>query len=76
MALIGIFIIVIFMIGWDVPEMVSGKQWRELAVYAMLLIVGVGSGLALALGLTLPNPTKLIQFIYHPVAVLVDKILS
>lgn len=76
MGLIGVLVITAFMISWDVPKMVSEKKWRELSVYAALLSIGVGSASALALGLTLPNPTKLIQFIYHPVADLVDKILS
>lgn len=76
MPLIGIIVLTIFMVGWDVPPMVDRKQWRELAVYAGLLLVGAGSGSAMALGLDLPNPTKLIQFVYHPVAALVDKILS
>jgi len=76
MAIIGILVITTFMISWDVPKLVVAKQWRELAVYAGLLLIGVGSASALALGLTLPNPTKLIIFIYHPVAALFDRILS
>ena len=76
MALIGIFLITLFMIGWDVPILVAGKQWRGLVVYVALLVLGVGSGSALALGLNLPNPTKLIEFVYHPAMVLVDKILG
>lgn len=76
MAFKGIFIITLFLIGWDVPKLIDGKRWREPAVYAALLSIGVGSGSALALGMKLPNPIKLIQFFYHPVAALVDKILS
>lgn len=76
MAIIGIIILTVFMISWDVPKMVSGKQWRELAVYTVFLLFGVGSAMALALGLKLPNTTKLIRFVYHPVAAFVDKILS
>lgn len=76
MTIIIIIVLTVFMISWDVPKMVSEKQWRELAVYSMVLLVSVGSGLALALGFNMPNTTKFIQFIFHPVAAFVDKILS
>lgn len=76
MALVGIFILTAFMVGWDVPKMISRKQWRELVVYTAILFAGAGAGSAMALGLQLPSPTKMVIFIYHPIAVLVDKILG
>lgn len=76
MAIISIVVLTAFMIFWDVPEMVSAKQWQELAVYAVFLLIGVGSGVALALGFKLPSTARLLELPYHPISVLIDKLLS
>jgi hypothetical protein len=57
-------LLIVFFIGitgYEVPGMVQKKQFRELAVFSGLLILGFVISILQIVGVTLPNPIKGIE---------------
>lgn len=49
--LVGIFLLLFL---WEAPGLVAKEYWRELAVYTLLLLIGLVISLLLASGVELP----------------------
>lgn len=69
-------IIFIAIIGLEVPGLIKKKMWRELAVFAILLLIGMIYSYGQVLGLPLPNPTDAIMAVFEPVSKFVEKLLT
>ncbi|MCZ8517717.1 hypothetical protein O9H85_36505 [Paenibacillus filicis] len=45
----------------ELPGLLKKRQWAEIAVYSMLLMIGFVLSLLLTVGIEVPNPDKAIQ---------------
>ncbi len=69
-------LIFIGIIALEAPGLVKKRMWRELAVFTVLLIIGMVYSFGQALDLPLPNPTKVVEAIFRPVGKYMEKLLS
>ena len=46
----------------EVPAMIKKKQWRELAVYSVLMAIAIVVSVMYVLDLNVPNPVKNSQY--------------
>ncbi|MDA8212372.1 MAG: hypothetical protein M0021_10930 [Clostridia bacterium] len=61
--LITAFLIIILI---DVPRLVKGRMWRELAAFSVFLLIGMALAIPQTLGKKVPNPNTLIEAIFKP----------
>lgn len=54
--------------AYEVPGMVRKKQWGEMAAFFVFLVAGLTLGTLMILDVKVPNPTKLIDAIFEPLA--------
>ncbi|HAA90735.1 MAG: Uncharacterized protein XD63_0385 [Thermoanaerobacterales bacterium 50_218] len=59
------------MVFCEVPKLMHRQMWRELWAFSVFLAIGLAGALALALDLPLPNPIRLIEFIFGPLSKLI-----
>lgn len=52
----------------EVPQMIQGKQFRELFVYSVFLLLGTTIFVLRGFDVKIPNPSDLIIWIYSPVS--------
>ncbi|MEL7565596.1 MAG: hypothetical protein AAGU27_12005 [Dehalobacterium sp.] len=76
MQILGLSVIFIIIIGLEAPRLVKGKMWRELGVFLGLLLLGAGLSYAMVLDIPVPNPTNLMEKMFEPVSMWIDKVLS
>ncbi|WP_433922508.1 hypothetical protein [Paenibacillus taichungensis] len=56
------------LIGWlDLPGLIRSKEWKELAVYSVLLLLATILSVFAANLWEIPSPLYLIIWIYEPV---------
>lgn len=67
------YIIIILL---EVPRLVVQKMWRDLAAFSLLLLPAIVYSYGLALDIDMPNPTKLIEIIFEPLAKQLEQILG
>ena len=60
----------------EVPGLVRKGLWRELAVFSLLLVIGMAYSIAEVLGITLPNPTHLTKAVFDPIFMIIHKMLT
>ncbi|MEK4402873.1 hypothetical protein MKZ26_00345 [Sporosarcina sp. FSL K6-6792] len=65
--IIGILLIVVAIVRFEVPSLLLKKNKKELVVFLLFLSVGTGLGIAQALGKPIPNPMDLLTFILRPI---------
>lgn len=65
------FIVLVFaiMCWYQIPPLVKGARWKDLALFLTLTVIAFGLTIMHGLGLALPNPNA-------PVYVLVENILG
>lgn len=63
MNLIGLILVFAIIIGYELPELLQKRQWREVAVFSGLIIFGFTISYLQMIGVTLPNPVKAIEFL-------------
>ncbi len=68
MKLLGLLVVFTGIILIDVPGLIKGKKWRELAIHVVFLVFGVGMAAAVIMNITLPNPANVIKFIFTPLS--------
>ncbi len=76
MQILGLSVIFIVIIGLEAPRLIKGKMWRELGVFFGLLLLGAGLSFAMVLDIPVPNPTNMMEKMFEPVGMWIDKILS
>lgn len=52
----------------EVPALIKKKMWRELAAFSAYIFIGMALSIPQVLGVRLPNPTKVIETIFKPLA--------
>lgn len=68
MATIVLLVAVFTVIGlFEVPKIVEKRLWRELFVFAFLLVFGFTLSVLLALDVLLPSPVKGIRRLMNPI---------
>lgn len=60
----------------EVPLMLVKQMWKELAVFSIILGLGMGMSFAAILELPLPNPTHITAVIFEPVYNLIISLLD
>ncbi|MCZ8511510.1 hypothetical protein O9H85_03485 [Paenibacillus filicis] len=61
-----ILLIIIFVMMKEIPQMIRGRNYKELIIYSILLLLGTTYVIDLVYHLHLPNPTKGITSIFRP----------
>jgi hypothetical protein len=61
----GFFLFVILI---EVPVLARKKMWRELAAFSVYLLLGMTLSFPQVLGAKIPNPTRIIEAVFKPVA--------
>lgn len=61
---------------FEIPSMIKQKQYRELAVYIVLLAAGTFFGFMKFSGRTVPNPSDLMQWIFLPLKGVIQILLE
>ncbi|MDA8210337.1 MAG: hypothetical protein M0021_00415 [Clostridia bacterium] len=61
-------VIFLALIALEVPKLVQGKMWRELAVYSALMFLGMFLSYAKVLRIKIPNPDEWIRHLYKPLS--------
>lgn len=74
--ILGILIVAIGIVLYEVPSLIKRKLKRELWVFFILLIVGVILSIAESLNLDMPNPADWLTIIYKPFTDLMLSILE
>lgn len=74
--ILGILVVAIGIILFEVPSLVEKKLIRELKVFSFLLIFGVILSIAESLNLNIPNPAQWIDNIYKPLTDLIVNVLK
>ncbi|MGF9700690.1 MULTISPECIES: hypothetical protein [Paenibacillus] len=55
-------------VGWiDLPSLIRRKEWKETAVYSVMLLTGTGFSVIAANLWEFPSPLYIIMWIYEPV---------
>ncbi|MEK4715575.1 hypothetical protein [Sporosarcina sp. FSL K6-5500] len=65
--IIGILLIVVVIVRFEVPSLLLKKNKKELVVFLLFLSIGTSLGIAQALGKPIPNPMDLLTFILRPI---------
>lgn len=73
LALSAIFLVII---GLEAPRLIKGKMWRELGVFSGLLILGAVLSYSMLFDIAVPNPTNVMEKMFEPVNMWIDKVLS
>ncbi|MBF7082417.1 hypothetical protein IT084_05415 [Desulfallas sp. Bu1-1] len=67
--MVVLLVLVFLGIIWlEVPGLVRKKMWRELAAFAVFLLIGMALSIPQALGIELPNPNRPIEVLFKPLA--------
>ncbi len=55
-----ILVIIVFALiaAFQAPQLIKAKQYKELAVFGVLLLIGFALNIMLTLGVPIPNPTE------------------
>ncbi|WP_128100252.1 hypothetical protein [Paenibacillus sp. DCT19] len=68
MVLSIIAVVIGIIIGWiDLPTLFKNKQWKETAVYSVLLLAGITFSVIAVNLWEFPSPLKLVVWIYEPI---------
>lgn len=77
MAIFGLLLFFGAIIAFEVPGMVKKKLWRELVVFSVILVIGMIYTLGSVIEMNLlPNPAKIMEFIFEPSANAIVKMLK
>ncbi len=74
--LFGATLVFAAIIWYEVPPLLKKKMRGELIAFSVLMVLAMVMGYAQILEIKLPNPTKLLQFIFSPVVSLLEKALK
>lgn len=59
-------------IAWyEVPKLIRGQMWPELAAHLVLLVLGLALAIALTLHLQVPNLTDTMRAVFDPLGQLI-----
>lgn len=62
--MIGLLIIVFVILIWfEVPKLIRGKNWRELAAYSVLMLLAFTVCITQILNISIPNPVRDTQYL-------------
>lgn len=59
----------------EAPGMVKNRLWKELAVFCLLLSVGIIYSVGQIYDWPLPNPTRRMEYMFEPVWKMLEKFL-
>jgi hypothetical protein len=71
------YILLIILIGaaiawYEVPRLIRGQMWPELAAHLVLLVLGLALAIALTLHIPVPNPTDAFKAVFDPISRLIS----
>ena len=76
LTLILITLAYILIIALEVPRLLAQKKWRELTAFSLLLLPAMAYSYGIAFDVHLPNPTRMIEGIFKPLALQLEKIFG
>ncbi|MBE3519383.1 MAG: hypothetical protein IMW97_03660 [Firmicutes bacterium] len=54
--------------AYEIPEIVRKREWKELVVFSVLLLIGFTVSFFQTIGVKVPNPVKGIELIVKKIA--------
>jgi hypothetical protein len=76
MVIIGLTILFLAIIAFQVPPLIKKQMWRDLAAFSVLMIMGMVLSYGQLLNLPLPNPVEIVETIFTPVTAYLDNLLG
>ncbi len=74
--LFGATLVFAAIIWYEVPKMLQQKMKGELITFTVLMVIAMGMSYAQIMEFKLPNPTKLIEFVFSPAAKFLEETLK
>ncbi|MHB8171771.1 MAG: hypothetical protein ACYDG6_09530 [Thermincolia bacterium] len=72
-----LYLVGLALIIWmELPALVKQKQWREVAAFSGLLLIGSYLSVSMILRLPTPNPSVIIEAIYGPLGKMLEAVLE
>lgn len=64
-----ILVIIVFVLiaAFQAPRLIKAKQYKEMVVFGIFLLIGFALNLMLTLGVPIPNPTEGIKSILNAI---------
>jgi hypothetical protein len=75
MKIFFILLIISFIMMKEMPQMIRERNYNEITVFSIILLLGTTYVIDLAYNLHLPNPTKGITSIFRPFTVWLEHLL-
>ncbi len=60
----------------EIPKMWTGKEYKELAVFSLILCFGIVVAVLKSLDMDIPNPADFVAAVYSPVVALIKGALE
>ena len=76
MKILGLILVLVAIIIFEVPRLWKDKMWRELIVFAGLFTISCSMAMATALDVKLPNPTTMVDMVFKPLSNLILNLLK
>lgn len=71
LSVIGVLITCLIAIRLFVPSLIKNKHFRELYIFLVLLMVSTVTLVLDGFGIQIPNPFKVIEFIFKPIGTMI-----
>lgn len=68
MAIVGLAAVFLIISLIELPNLIRGKMWRELGVFAGVMVAAMGLTFGQALGFHIPSPAKEVEKILQPIS--------
>lgn len=68
MSVVLLVISFIAIVAYEAPDIIRERQWGQLALFIVLVLLGFTISLLQAIGIPVPNPVKGIEFLTGKVA--------
>ncbi|NPV54334.1 MAG: hypothetical protein HPY71_12585 [Firmicutes bacterium] len=68
MSVVLLVISFIAIVAYEAPDIIRERQWGELALFIVLVLLGFTISLLQAIGMTVPNPVKGIESLTERIA--------
>ncbi|WP_428909890.1 hypothetical protein [Niallia sp. Krafla_26] len=74
--MIGILVIGVAVILFEVPPLLKNKERRELTIFSLFLLTGITFNILLSFNVELPNPSDWLLKLFSPMDDFIERIFS
>lgn len=73
---IGLILLFLIIIVIEAPSLIQKKQWKEMIVFLVLLLLGVVYSIGQIYNWPLPNPNRKMEQVVEPLYKMLENVLS